>query len=91
MDARASIRLERLRWRSRRGLLELELLLLPFVENQLLKLSGPMLDQFEALLACDDVDIVDWLLGRSNADTELIDIVLEIQNFNASRSADVGG
>ncbi|MFV2091313.1 MAG: succinate dehydrogenase assembly factor 2, partial [Pseudomonadales bacterium] len=50
MDCERSTRLERLRWRSRRGLLELELLLLPFVDTEMGDLSDELLARFEKLL-----------------------------------------
>lgn len=72
-------RLDRLRWRCRRGLLELELLLAPFVAAELTGLPEPLLEQFELLLEFDDVDVHEWLLGRGTPPDEVADIVAEIQ------------
>lgn len=72
-------RLQLLRWRSRRGLLELELLLLPFADECLIDLEEPELDAYERLLACDDLDIYEWLQGRARPpDPELDAIVARI-------------
>lgn len=60
-------RLQLLRWRSRRGLLELELLLLAFADDCLTGLDDRALDAYERLLACDDLDIYDWLQHRARA------------------------
>ena len=79
MSAQSKHRLDRLRWRSRRGLLELELLLAPFVAAELSGLPDPLLDQFERLLEFDDVDVHEWLLGRGNVSDEVVDIVAEIR------------
>lgn len=85
MTGHDSRRYEKLRWRSRRGLLELELLLAPFVAGQMPALGADLLDQFEALLEFDDVDVHEWLLGRSEAPREVSDIVAEIRRASAGR------
>lgn len=72
-------RLDRLRWRSRRGLLELELLLGRFVEGALQQMPNCLIDQYEDLLGYDDVDVHEWLLGRGETPVEVADIVLEIR------------
>ena len=72
-------RLERLRWRSRRGLLELELLLGPFVDQRLAELSPELLDLYERLLEHEDVDVHEWLLGRRPEPETLRAIVTEIR------------
>ncbi len=79
-----SAQLERLRWRSRRGLLELELLLLPFIEARLGSLSEELLTDFDALLSCEDMDVIEWLLARSEPEVVHQRIVLELRNFLAS-------
>ncbi len=56
----------RLRWRSRRGMLELELALLPFVEQRLETLSAADRQRFAQLLDHDDWDIFEWLQGRGS-------------------------
>ena len=61
MDVQAQIR--RLGWRSKRGLLELELILLPFAESCLVRLTTLELTQYAALLEHDDLDLYDWLRG----------------------------
>jgi len=74
-------RLERLRWRSRRGLLELELLLNPFVNLRVVELESALVDQYEALLDHEDVDIHEWLLQRNPPPADVADIVREIRRF----------
>lgn len=61
-------RVQRLRWRSRRGMLELELALKPFVERALDTLDDETLAAYSALLEHDDWDIFDWVQGRSEPD-----------------------
>jgi antitoxin CptB len=79
-----SAQLERLRWRSRRGLLELELLLLPFIEARLGSLSEELLADFDALLNCEDMDVIEWLLARSEPEVAHQRIVLELRSFLAN-------
>lgn len=70
----------RLKWRSRRGMLELELALEPFLANRLDDLSPADRARFERLLEHDDWDIFEWLQGREPApDPDLAGIVGEIR------------
>jgi antitoxin CptB len=76
---------QQLRWRSRRGLLELELLLLPFASDRLDQLSVDKLQAYERLLECEDLDIYDWLQQRSiPADASLIEIIAAVRDYQAS-------
>ena len=54
----------RLLWRCRRGLRELDLLLAPFAERQLPRLSPHELDDFDRLLIATDQDLQARLMGR---------------------------
>lgn len=56
--------LRRLRWRCRRGLLELDLWLAHFADAGLERLSDQECAAFEALLQEADTDLLDWLEGR---------------------------
>ncbi len=81
----AGDRLRQLRYRSRRGLLELELLLLPFAAERLDALAPEALDAYERLLGCEDLDIYDWLQARSTPpDASLEAIVADVARFNAT-------
>ncbi len=57
-------RLGRLRWRCRRGLLELDLWLHRFAEDGLDALSNEECTAFESLLQEADADLLAWLEGR---------------------------
>jgi antitoxin CptB len=73
----------RLKWRSRRGMLELELALLPFVEQRLAELSTDERMRYEALLDHDDWDIFEWLQGRGDApDPALAGLIDEIRRVH---------
>ena len=57
-------------WRSRRGMLELELKLVPFVRDIYGDLSAEEQNCYEALLAEEDWQIYDWLQGREIPEDE---------------------
>ncbi len=56
--------LKHIYWRSRRGMLELELKLVPFVRDCYAGLSADQQAAYERLLAEEDWQIFDWLQGR---------------------------
>ncbi|MCY3818638.1 MAG: succinate dehydrogenase assembly factor 2 [Gammaproteobacteria bacterium] len=53
--------LRRVRWRSRRGMLELDLFLVPFAESCYADLSRTDRAAFRHLLDREDWEILDWL------------------------------
>jgi antitoxin CptB len=55
----------RARWASRRGLLELDLLLSPFVEQRFQSLEPELRQRYREMLFQDDQDLLDWIMGRS--------------------------
>lgn len=59
------IRIGRLRWQSRRGLLELDRFFEPFFSRDLSALDEATITALERLLECQDLELLDWLLGRS--------------------------
>jgi antitoxin CptB len=70
---------KRIYWHSRRGMLELDLILVPFVENHLRQLSVQDQRRFIALLEQEDTDLFRWLLRADMpADPELASIVRRI-------------
>jgi antitoxin CptB len=56
---------ERIRWRCRRGLLELDIILGRFAEQGLDALDPAELETFKALLELSDNDLWDLISGRS--------------------------
>lgn len=68
--------MHRLRWASRRGMLELDLVLLPFLENIYPTLSDEDQSLFQRLLESEDQDLFSWFLRKSDPDdSELLKIV----------------
>ncbi len=60
-------RLERLRWRSRRGLLELDIVLGRFIDTHYLQLDELEQQTFEALLDMPDTTLWDMIAGVQKA------------------------
>ena len=74
--------LNRMRWAARRGMLELDLVLGPFVEQRYSSLSAADRMRFQRLMLCEDQDLFSWFLRREQTDDEeLVDIVKQILDF----------
>ena len=69
------------RWRSRRGMLELDLLLVPFAERVYPALGAGEQAAYRRLLECEDRDLSAWLLlrvrPRQKEFAALVDKILE--------------
>ena len=57
----------RARWASRRGLLELDLLLAPFVDEGFAQMSAELRAMYRELLFQDDQDLLEWVMAGSAA------------------------
>lgn len=69
-------RVSRLKWACRRGMLELDVLFMPFVDEAFEQLSYDDKELFERLLTCDDPDLYAWFMGHQPCeDTELARMV----------------
>ena len=56
---------DRIRWRCRRGMLELDLVLTRFLDAHLDHLDDTQLDAFNGLLMRPDPELLDLVMGRS--------------------------
>lgn len=65
-------------WRSRRGMLELDLLLVAFARRRYLGLSTADQDAYQELLTLDDWHIWNWLHGRQPVPARFAGIVERI-------------
>ncbi len=71
-----------MRWASRRGMLELDLVLEPFVAARYTQLDESDRQRFQRLMACEDQELFAWFLRREQpADEELAAIVHAILEF----------
>ena len=72
----------RLCWHSRRGMLELDLVLGPFVRECYPSLPVRDQQRYQKLLECEDQDMFSWFLGRvTPADEDNAKIVTQILEF----------
>lgn len=56
--------LNRLFWHSRRGMLELDVLLVPFVREVYAQLDAEDQARYRKLLSCEDQDMFGWFMQR---------------------------
>ena len=68
---------ERVRWRARRGLLELDIVLRRFIETQYAQLDGSEKQAFEELLDMPDNSLWDMIASRLEATHEAQQALLE--------------
>lgn len=79
----------RLRWASRRGMLELDLVLSPFLENHYDQLSAEDQKLFQLLLEEQDQDMFNWFIHRQEpGDENLQKIVALVRSKTGSGSLD---
>ncbi|MAI42828.1 MAG: succinate dehydrogenase assembly factor 2 [Candidatus Azotimanducaceae bacterium] len=71
----------RLCWRSRRGVLELDLLLGPFIQEMYEALTPEQRKTYALLLEQEDTDLLDWFARKKVAENDslqkLVDIILD--------------
>ncbi len=79
----------RLYWHSRRGMWELDLLLVPFLDNRYELLSEQLKADYQRLIKEEDQDLFLWLMDRAPAtDPSLRAIVQEIGEYARQGSLD---
>jgi antitoxin CptB len=75
------LRLKKLRWKSRRGMKELDVLFEAFFKKNQRLLSEGGWPQLETLLEQEDDVLYDWISGRNLPDNpQLIDLINTITN-----------
>ena len=68
----------RLFWASRRGMLELDLILLPFLEKIYPSLEPEDQRRYQQLLDCEDQDLFGWFLRRQEPDDPELKAIVKI-------------
>ncbi len=85
----ARIEENRLYWRSRRGLLELDLVLPGFVRQCYAGMQPEQQACYRRLLECEDQDILSWIQGLSRPqDAELAALIDLIRDHHHGSAAD---
>lgn len=70
-------KLQRLRWQCRRGMLELDLILLDFLEKRYINLSVADQTLFEQLLTYSDQDLYCYLIKRQPIENVAMQLLVE--------------
>jgi antitoxin CptB len=74
-------------WHSRRGMLELDLLLVPFAQEQFEHLSNDDQCLYSQLLEQEDQDLWTWLLGQARpTDPSLAAIIDKVLAYNKTKN-----
>ena len=77
----------RLFWASRRGMLELDLILLPFLEQIYPDLPAEDQLRYQQLLDCEDQEMFAWFLRREDPeDPEILKIVQIVRDTRSQVS-----
>lgn len=73
--------LNRLRWKCRRGMLELDIILQTFLDHGYKKIDSTQQENFEELLSYEDNPLFELLMGNTSpANPELNDVIKSIQH-----------
>ena len=71
------LRKAKLKWHCRRGMLELDLILMRFAENHLDTMTEAQVNAFDALLECTDPELFSWLMGHEQPDNKEFKRIVE--------------
>lgn len=75
------VTLSRLLWACRRGMLELDVLFMPFVKEAYSDLSEQHKLSFQRLLTCEDPDLFAWFMRHKVCPdpelAEIVDVILQ--------------
>jgi antitoxin CptB len=76
----------RIKWACRRGMLELDVVIMPFFEERFDSLNESEQKDFVSLLTCDDPDLFTWIMGQARSENLAhASIVDKIVAYNLSK------
>ena len=75
--------INRLFWGSRRGMLELDLVLMPFLENVYPTLEQADKERYWLLLEEQDQDLFAWFMRRTDPDNPELQRIVDVIRANA--------
>ena len=78
-----NININKVIWASRRGLLELDLLLEPFIRSEFNKMSDFDQSHLYEFLKLDDDELFDFFLGSKEVPQQFLTVVSEVLEFHA--------
>lgn len=71
----------KLLWRCRRGMLELDIILLRFAKKNIDSMAEAQLTTFERLLNCTDPELFSWFMGHEKpTEKEFVELVESIKH-----------
>ncbi|BDM63620.1 hypothetical protein NFHSH190041_10720 [Shewanella sp. NFH-SH190041] len=77
--------LSRVKWACRRGMLELDVLFEPFVNQHYTGLNEQDKACFVRLLSCEDPELFAWFMGHETCpDAELAQMVIKVRGRDAA-------
>lgn len=68
----------KLKWACRRGMLELDVLFIPFVDEAYDDLSLDQQITFERLLTCQDPELFAWFMGHEVCEDQALNSIVQI-------------
>ncbi|WP_394172201.1 FAD assembly factor SdhE [Thalassotalea litorea] len=68
----------RTKWACRRGMLELDVLFMPFVDEAWDHLDDEQKQVFERLLECDDPELFAWFMGHEECKDEQLNAMVQL-------------
>ena len=78
-----NININKVIWASRRGLLELDLLLEPFIRSEFNKMSDFDQSHLYEFLKLDDDELFDFFLGSKEVPQQFLAVVSKVLEFHA--------
>ena len=66
---------------SRRGLQELDLVFIPFIEERFSELNQEDKVSFLELLENNDIDLMDWIINEKPTPREFNNIVIQVKDY----------
>ncbi|GAA4349994.1 succinate dehydrogenase assembly factor 2 [Kangiella taiwanensis] len=73
--------LKKLQWASRRGMLELDVVLLPYLEQHGHEFSSEDVRRYEQFLEETDPDLYAWIMGFETPKDQFSELVGQIKQF----------
>lgn len=78
LDAQPPVNKARLKWACRRGMLELDVLFIPFVDEAYDDLTAKNQRTFERLLTEQDPDLFSWFMGHKTCDDSELNAMVQL-------------
>ena len=75
--------LQKLRWKSRKGIRELDILLQSFLENEFWQLNNSDKKIFEELIEIETYDLLNAITGKSSYDIRYESIIKKLSKLSA--------